>query len=272
MATRDGAVEVLGIEPGATWQYKLEDGNWLNGSSTTLNLGGSDGTKSIVVRQTDKAGNASAESEALEFTLDRIAPVAPTLSKVAAVLSGGKTYSKDRSFTVSGLEADGLAEYRLGEDAWVRFPGNSFTLPASQADGEYRVSVRQTDRAGNVSGVSAEVTFTLDTKADAPTLQLNTPAGTNPAGETLTTKGSFSLAGIAEKGARVKIFNGAETVGEVTASNADGSWSLALPSTLEISGLKRVDGRVSTANGTYQLMTLEEVRGLGDFNGQFLRT
>lgn len=163
--TRDGTVEVLGLEPGATWQYKLDDGNWQNGSSTTtFTLGGSEGTKRIVVRQTDKAGNASAESEALEFILDRIAPVAPTLSKVAAVLSGGKTYSKDRSFTVSGLDADGLAEYRLGDGAWVRLTGNSFTLPATQADGEYRVAVRQSDKAGNVSP-NAEVTFTLDTTA-----------------------------------------------------------------------------------------------------------
>ncbi|MDR9839328.1 cell wall anchor protein [Herbaspirillum huttiense] len=275
--TSNGVLDVLNLEAGASWQYKLEGGDWQNGSGSRFTLpgsasSGSDGVKRVQVRQTDKAGNASATSESFEFTLDQRAPLAPTLNKVAALFFDGKNYSKDRGFTVSGMEAESVGEYTLGGGTWVRFAGNSFTLPASQADGEYRVAVRQTDRAGNVSGASAEVIFTLDTKADAPTLQLNAPAGTNPAGETLTMKGSFSLAGIAEKGARVKIFNGAETVGEVTASNADGSWSLVLPSTLEISGLKRVDGRVSTANGTYQLMTLEEVRGLGDFNGQFLRT
>lgn len=171
--TSDGAVEVLGIEPGATWQYKIDGGNWQNGSSTTLTLGGSNGAKRIVVRQTDKAGNASAESAPLEFILDRIAPAMPILSKVNPVLFGGKTYSRDRSFTVFELEADGLAEYRLGDGAWVRLTGNSFTLPATQADGEYRVSLRQTDKAGNVSP-NAEVTFTLDTTAPTKAVLANT--------------------------------------------------------------------------------------------------
>ncbi|MRT29523.1 Ig-like domain-containing protein [Herbaspirillum sp. CAH-3] len=266
--TRDGTVEVLGLEPGATWQYKLDDGNWQNGSSTTLTLGGSEGTKRVVVRQTDKAGNASAESEALEFILDRIAPVAPTLSKVAAVLSGGKTYSKDRSFTVSGLDADGLAEYRLGDGAWVRLTGNSFTLPATQADGEYRVAVRQSDKAGNVSP-NAEVTFTLDTVASAPTLQLNNPAGTNPAGEALTTAASFVLSGVAEKGAQVTVRNGSKEVGTAIASVTDGSWSLTVNSTLEITGLRRVDGELSAANGVYQLLTLGQVSALPAFHADF---
>ncbi len=267
--TRDGTVEVLGLEPGATWQYKLDDGNWQNGSTTTFTLGGSEGAKRMAVRQTDKAGNASAESEVLEFILDRIAPVAPTLSKVAAVLSGGKTYSKDRSFTVSGLEADGLAEYRLGEGAWSHFTGNSFTLPATLADGEYRVAVRQTDKAGNVGAVSAITTFTLDTVAAAPTLQLNNPAGTNTAGEALTTSSSFVLSGVAEKGAQVSVRNGSKEVGTATASATDGSWSLTVNSTLEITGLRRVGGELSAANGVYQLLTLDQVNALPAFHADF---
>ncbi len=267
--TRDGTVEVQGLEPGATWQYRLDDGNWQNGSTTTFTLGGSEGTKRVVVRQTDKAGNASAESAPLEFILDRIAPVAPTLNKVAAVLSGGKTYSKDRSFTVSGLEADSLAEYRLGDGAWLRFTGNSFTLPGTLADGEYRVAVRQTDKAGNIGAVSAITTFTLDTVASAPTLQLNNPAGTNPAGEALTAASSFVLSGVAEKGAQVTVRNGSKEVGTATASATDGSWSLTVNSTLEISGLRRVDGGLSAANGVYQLLTLGQVSALPAFHADF---
>ncbi len=76
--TRDGTVEVLGLEPGATWQYKFDDGNWQNGSLTTFTLGGSEGAKRMVVRQTDKAGNASAESAPLEFKgCFRISPFMP---------------------------------------------------------------------------------------------------------------------------------------------------------------------------------------------------
>ncbi|MCO4859118.1 hypothetical protein MKD49_21685 [Herbaspirillum sp. WGmk3] len=272
--TRDGTLEVLNLEAGGTWQYKLEGGDWQNGSGNRFTLpgsasGGSDGVKRVQVRQTDKAGNACTMSEMVEFTLDQRAPLAPTLNKVAPLFFDGKNYSKDRGFTVSGMEADSVGEYTLGGGTWVRFAGNSFTLPASQADGEYRVAVKQTDRAGNVSGASAEVIFTLDTKADAPTLQLNNPAGTNPAGEALTTAASFVLSGVAEKGAQVTVRNGSKEVGTATASATDGSWSLTVNSTLEINGLRRVDGGLSAANGVYQLMTLDQVRALPRFDSNF---
>ncbi|MFJ3056372.1 Ig-like domain-containing protein [Herbaspirillum sp. NPDC087042] len=273
--TRDGAVEVQGLETNATWQYKLEGGDWQNGSGNRITLpgstgGGIDGSKRVLVRQTDKAGNASATSDLFEFILDQGAPLSPSLNKVAPVLVGGKTYSRDRSFTVTNMEADSVGEYTLGDGTWVRFTGNSFTLPGTLADKEYRVSVRQTDRAGNASAVSTEVTFTLDTVATAPTLQLNAPAGTNPAGEALTTASSFVLSGVAEKGAQVTVRNGSKVAGIVTASATDGSWSLTLNSTLEINGLRRVDGGLSAANGVYQLLTLDQVRALPTLDSAFV--
>lgn len=107
----------------------------------------------------------------------------------------------------------------------------------------------------------------MDTKADAPTLQLNNPAGTNPAGETLTTASSFVLSGVAEKGAQVIVRSGSKEVGTATASITDGSWALTVNSTLEINGLRRVDGGLSAANGVYQLLTLDQVREVSSFSG-----
>ena len=264
--TRDGTLEVQSLEAGGTWQYKLEGGDWQNGSGNRFTLpgstsGGSDGVKRVQVRQTDKVGNASMISEMFEFTLDQSTPATPTLSKVAPVSFDGKIYSKDRSFTVSGMEADSAREYKLGDGAWVRFSGDSFTLPGTVADGEYRVAVRQTDRAGNGS-LSAEVTFTLDTVATVSTLQLDTLSVTGLAGESLIAGSTFSLSGITERGAQVTVRNRDQVVGTTSASASDGRWSLTLTSTLEIGGLRRVDGGLSAANGVYQLLTLSEVESL----------
>jgi len=264
--TRDGTLEVLNLEAGGTWQYKLEGGDWQNGSGNRFTLpgsasGGSDGVKRVQVRQTDKAGNASTISEMFEFTLDQSTPATPTLSKVAPVSFDGKIYSKDRSFTVSGMEADSAREYKLGDGAWVRFSGDSFTLPGTVADGEYRVAVRQTDRAGNGS-LSAEVTFTLDTVATVSTLQLDTLSVTGLAGESLIAGPTLVLSGVTERGAQVTVRNRDQVVGTTSASASDGRWSLTLTSTLEIAGLRRVDGGLSAANGVYQLLTLSEVQSL----------
>lgn len=68
--TSNGQVDVFGLEQGASWEYSTDDGqNWTAGESSSVTLQG-DGTKSIIVRQTDVAGNASPASQTLGFTLD----------------------------------------------------------------------------------------------------------------------------------------------------------------------------------------------------------
>jgi hypothetical protein len=66
--TNSGVVNVTELEAGATSQYSLNGGNtWtkINGSSFNLT---DDGTKSVIVRQTDLAGNVSGNSTTLNFS------------------------------------------------------------------------------------------------------------------------------------------------------------------------------------------------------------
>src|SRR6185503_11008887 len=71
--TNNGTVNVGGLEAGATWQYSIDDGaNWTAGSGTSFTLAG-DGAKSVIVRQTDSAGNVSPASGPFGFTLDTTA-------------------------------------------------------------------------------------------------------------------------------------------------------------------------------------------------------
>ena len=76
--TNVGVVNVSGLEAGASWQYSVNGGAFTTGTGTSVTLSG-DGDKSVTVRQTDVAGNTSAASSALAFTLDATAPVIQSL-------------------------------------------------------------------------------------------------------------------------------------------------------------------------------------------------
>jgi uncharacterized repeat protein (TIGR02059 family) len=84
--TNSGVVNVSGLEgaTGTSWQYSGDGGiTWTNGAGSAITLTG-DGSKSIIVKETDAAGNVSATSTALAFTLDTTPPV---LSRAVSVTS-----------------------------------------------------------------------------------------------------------------------------------------------------------------------------------------
>ena len=85
--TNSGAVTVSGLEvaSGTTWQYSTDGGlTWNAGSGSAVTTISGDGAKSITVKETDVAGNVSATSTALAFTLDTAPPV---LSRAVSVTS-----------------------------------------------------------------------------------------------------------------------------------------------------------------------------------------
>jgi hypothetical protein len=172
--TNSGVVNVTGLEPGTSWQYSTDSGtNWIAGVGSSFTLTG-DGVKSAIVRQTDVAGNVSASSVVLTFTLDTLA-VAPTLA--LALDSGVSSTDKITNsgvVNVTGLEVGATWQYSTNNGAvWTMGVGNSFTLTG---DGAKSVIVRQTDVAGNISTNSAAFAFTLDTLApiQAKTASTNT--------------------------------------------------------------------------------------------------
>ena len=84
--TNSGVVKVSGLESasGTTWQYSTDAGvTWAVGSGSTASLSG-DGSKTIIVKEMDVAGNVSSNSALLGFTLDTAPPV---LSRAVAVNS-----------------------------------------------------------------------------------------------------------------------------------------------------------------------------------------
>lgn len=276
--TNDGTVNVSGLESGASWQYSLDNGStWSNGSGSNVKLkgavdgaGNTDGLKSLVVRQIDKADNAGPTSDAVSFTLDTTVPAKLGLSLASDTGTAADKITSDGTLNITGLESGATWQYSTDDGStWSNGTGTSVKLTG---DGARKVVARQTDVAGNSSVKSDAVEFTLDSKAVAPTIVLNASAGTTTDGASITTSGSFVLSGVAEKGAQVVVKRGDGTaLGTLTASATDGVWSLNLASTLKISGLQKIDGSDSTANGTYSLLSASDQAALlNSFSGDFV--
>jgi hypothetical protein len=127
--TSSGVVNVTGLESGATWEYSSNGGtSWTAGTGSSFTLIG-DGAKSVIVRQTDAAGNVSAASTSLGFTLDTSA-AAPTLALASD--TGSSNTDKITSsgvVNVTGLESGATWEYSTNSGtSWTAGTGSSFTL------------------------------------------------------------------------------------------------------------------------------------------------
>ncbi|MBE4588043.1 hypothetical protein BOO31_05040 [Vibrio navarrensis] len=192
--TNKGDFTVAGTEEGATVEYFV-NGEWTTTAPTPV-----EGQNTIIVRQTDIAGNTSG-SNTLTFTLDTTAPDAPQISLDTDSGSLADDFLTNKGdFTVAGTEDGGTVEYFVNGE-WT-------TTAPIPVEGENTIIVRQTDAAGNTSG-SSTLTFTLDTTApDAPQISLDTDSG-SLADDFLTNKGDFTVAGT-EEGATVEYFVNSE--------------------------------------------------------------
>ncbi|MFK0090924.1 beta strand repeat-containing protein, partial [Pseudomonas sp. NPDC090755] len=154
--TNVGTVNVSGLEAGATWQYSTNGGStWTAGSGTSFTLSG-DGAKSVVVRQTDAAGNVSVTSAPYTFTLDTNIAV-PTIDVMAV--------DNDMSAAEASKAQNITGKAEAGASVTINFNGYDYSavadasgnwgvvVPAANLTGAYAkvITVTATDAAGNVS-------------------------------------------------------------------------------------------------------------------------
>jgi len=185
-----GTLNVTGIEAGALLEYSTN-----GGTTWTTAFNAAEGANSVMVRQTDVAGNISLPSAALNFTLDTVAPIAPSVALTTDSGTAGDGISNIGTLNVTGIEAGALLEYSTNG-------GTTWTTSFTAAEGANNVLVRQTDVAGNVSPASAALNFTLDTVAPiAPSVALTTDSGT--AGDGISNIGTLNVTGI-EAGALIE--------------------------------------------------------------------
>ena len=215
------------------------DGNW---SFTSPAL--DDGLHSLTATVTDSAGNVSAPTDALSFTVDTLPPAAAlslTLNNDqtgAAIPANGTT--SDTTPVLSGTaEPGGIVtlydnDIALGSVA-VNSDGSwSFTSPALAA-GDHSLTATVTDAAGNIGPASAAYFFTVDLTPPAAAADLaltNDASGTTIAAGGQTNDTTPVLSGTAEAGSTVTVSDGPTVLGTATVGG-DGSWSFTAPTLSE---------------------------------------
>ena len=195
--TNSGVVNVSGLETGASWQYSINNGvAWTTGSSTSFSLTG-DGAKSVIVRQTDLAGNTSSSSSALAFTLDTTAPVKTTTITSMTKDTGTSatdfiTNDGSAGRTYSGLLSAALiaGEYLQvsvdGGTTWgsptiaTTSPFRAWTFVDNTAKtGNWTILARVVDTAGNSGAVTTRNVVLDQLVPGATSLVLDLTAATD---------------------------------------------------------------------------------------------
>ncbi|PWK34954.1 Ig-like domain-containing protein [Cupriavidus plantarum] len=192
-----------------------------------------DGTYTITATATDAVGNTSVASGGFTFRVDTAAPALPTVgASNGATLSGT---AEAGSLVGLDFNGDGIADATVTATA-----GGTWTYtPASPLVNGTVVAVTATDAAGNVS---APASTTIDRLAPAVPIIVSVSDDVAPVVGGIALGGRTNdttptLAGTAEAGSTVSVFNGATLLGTAVA-DANGNWSFTTP---------------ALANGTYAL-------------------
>jgi len=187
--TNVGTLALSSIETGALVEYSVDGGAHWSRSFTAVQ-----GANTVLVRQTDVAGNVSSTTT-FSFTLDTVSPSSPSLALVTdSGSSSGDHITNNGTLALSGVETDSTVEYSIDG-------GANWSASFTAVQGANTVLVRQTDVAGNVSSATS-FSFTFDTVAAAPGVALTTDSGSS-SGDHITNNGALALAGI-ETGALVE--------------------------------------------------------------------
>jgi hypothetical protein len=144
-------------EDDAEIEYTLDGGSFWQTYIEEIFISGED-SYTISARQRDFLGNQSEESQMIVVHIDITLPDPPAVNG----LSVGD-FTEAQIFSISG-EDNALIEYSVdGGNIWETYT-EEVTL---SDDGEYTVTARQSDPAGNLSAQSVPVSFRIDSTPPA---------------------------------------------------------------------------------------------------------
>jgi hypothetical protein len=208
-------------------------GNW---SITSATLG--EGGHTLTAKQTDAAGNVSAASGGLAVVIDTsaAAPATPVLASASDSGTPGDRVTNVATPTITGT-AEANATVKLYDSNGTTLLGTTTAngsgawsiVSSTLADGAHTLTVKQTDKAGNVSAASAALTLSIDTVAptapSAPLLAAASDTGT--IGDGVTEVATPVVTGTADANATVRLYdsNGTTVLGTATADGS-GHWSI----------------------------------------------
>jgi Ca2+-binding RTX toxin-like protein len=184
------------------------DGGPSSGSYTAPTA---DGVHSVVVTDTDTAGNIASAN--LSFALDTTiaTPTVVLTSDTGSSNSDGIT--SNAALTVSAVAADVTRSYTVDGG----LASASYTAPT--ADGAHTVVVTDTDTAGNTA--NASLSFTLDNTIATPTVALTSDTGSSNS-DHITSNAALSFSPAAADVTRTYTVDGGLASASYTAPTADG--------------------------------------------------
>ncbi len=178
--SQDGALKISGTEENAHIQYSTDGLTWTN------RFVPGEGKNTVLVRQTDEAGNVSNSTE-FSFVLDNsvIAPLVSLQNDSGIDEHDGITNRAD--LQLGSIEETAYVEYSLDGEHW------DISQP-EWTQGYNTVYARQVDGAGNISA-STTLSFIFDTHISAPTVHLLEDTGTVSG---VTQNGALDVASLEE--------------------------------------------------------------------------
>lgn len=190
-----GIVNVMDLEAGASWQYKVNDGSWQNGTGTTFILTeGLYQAGSVVVRQIDVAGNPGMEqANASAITIDKTSSALTTTLVFSIDTYDNNTpaaeiasVANDYVTSVGAQDLSGQLSSALGQGEIVMVSldngtswsaansvvgSASWTLNGVTLVGANTIKVRVDDAAGNI-GHESEFNYVIDNEAYSGTAHI----------------------------------------------------------------------------------------------------
>ena len=164
---------------GTTFICKIDDQDYAACASPLTLATLTDGSHTLLVRATDRAGNMDQSPAQSTFTVDTIAPE-------TTISDGPPAHTNDTTPTLT-FAAGEPATFTCGLGSSDHQGCTSPHTTGALADGDYTFDVIATDRAGNVDPTAARRTFTVDTVAPRTTIT----AG--PDGPTLDSTPQFAF-------------------------------------------------------------------------------
>jgi VCBS repeat-containing protein len=246
--TNSGIVNVGGLETGANWEYSTNNGTtWTagTGSNFTLTV---DGIKTVVVRQTDLAGNTSNSSAPFTFTLDTTAPNKSATVNTMTLDSGTSATDFLTNNGNAGRIYNGTLSAALttGESLQISVDGGTTWNNASVSSttwsftdnlaksGNWTIQTRVVDTAGNETLRSKTVTLDRQiSAANAVTLDLLASSDSGSSATDNLTNIALSTFAIAfdatkaQAGDIVEVRKGSTVLGSTTLNAAQVSAGIA---------------------------------------------
>ena len=232
--TNNASLTLSAAASGVTRSITVDGGS----ASATYTAPTVDGSHTVVVTDTDTAGNTATAS--LTFTLDTTIAT-PTVALLHDTGSSNTDkLTNDASLSLSAAASGVTRSYSVDGGS----ASASYTAPS--ADGPHTVLVTDTDIAGNTA--SASLTFTLDKTIATPTVALTHDTGSSGV-DKITSDASLTLSSMASDVTRTYQLDGGTLSSTYTAPSANGSHTVVVTDT-------DTAGNVATASLTFTLDTI----------------